>query len=170
MGRSTESFPPLEERFWAKVDRRGPDECWPWIASTLRNGYGVLQHRRKKVYAHRLSYTLNVGPIPDRHVIHHLCGNQLCVNPAHLQPILQGEHVLLHDTPSARHTAQTHCKNGHEFTPETTRLRANGSRRCLVCAKEYAARKYWTGGKERRQQERGMTPRQFRVPRPNPFG
>lgn len=51
----------LVERFWAKVDRRRPDECWHWLATGSRNGYGQFDGNM----AHRLAYELEVGPIPE---------------------------------------------------------------------------------------------------------
>ena len=77
---------PIEERFWAKVQRRGPTECWEWLGANTR-GYGVLQrgHRGQgTIRAHRLAWELKNGPVPDRLNILHRCDNPPCVNPAHL--------------------------------------------------------------------------------------
>lgn len=72
------------ERFLAKVERRGPDECWTWLAAKSPRGYGVFGWEERA--AHRASYRLLVGPIPDGRVIRHTCDNPSCVNPAHLLP------------------------------------------------------------------------------------
>jgi hypothetical protein len=74
-----------EERFWRYVDRSGgPDACWEWTGARLAAGYGVFAPRHHKlVYAHRFSYTLNHGPIPEGLWVLHRCDNPPCVNDAH---------------------------------------------------------------------------------------
>ena len=73
----------IAERFWPKVDRRGPGECWPWLA-LARNGYGKFRYGSRCLGAHRVAYELTHGPIPPGLDCLHHCDNPLCCNPAHL--------------------------------------------------------------------------------------
>lgn len=78
--------PPLETRFWSKVDRRGADECWPWLAAVRRKdeGYGAFYVDGRHRPAPRVAWTLTHGPIAPGLVVCHRCDNPRCCNPAHL--------------------------------------------------------------------------------------
>lgn len=76
-------------RFWSHVDKRGPDECWPWTGKfdavgKRAQGYGRWTCRRKNFGATHISLLLSGRPRPDGMVARHSCRNRLCVNPAHL--------------------------------------------------------------------------------------
>lgn len=70
----------------------GASECWGWSGkSVTRDGYPTLCDYRTgtpvSVYAHRVSYEVNVGPIPDGYEVDHLCFNTTCTNPGHLEAV-----------------------------------------------------------------------------------
>lgn len=80
--------PTLESRYWSHVEKRGPDECWPWIACTVKGygkiwvGYdadGVVIMRR----SNRVGWMLVHGKDPGRQHVRHTCDNPSCCNPAH---------------------------------------------------------------------------------------
>lgn len=122
------------DRFWAKVDKT--DGCWLWSAARTADGYGNIKVDGKARRAHRLAYELSVGEIPAGLDLDHLCRNRSCVNPDHLEPVTRRENVLRGDGLAALRAKQTHCKSGHEFTPENTYTGSGGRscRRCQVAA------------------------------------
>lgn len=71
-------------RFWAKVARSSPQECWPWTGSTSGKGYGTFQLARKVFPAHRIAYWLCHGAMSDGLLVCHTCDFRKCCNPAHL--------------------------------------------------------------------------------------
>lgn len=81
---------PATDRFWEKVDKRGPDDCWLWTASCDKKGYGAFTLPDGHIgIAHRFSYELHYGPIPEGEGYHgtcvlHECDNPPCCNPKHL--------------------------------------------------------------------------------------
>lgn len=76
----------LAERFWEKVEQGAEDECWIWIGAIFRNtlGYGQIQMGGRPHLAHRVSWLLANGPVPDGSQVLHRCDVAPCVNPAHL--------------------------------------------------------------------------------------
>ncbi len=131
---------PLEERFWPKVDKAGPDDCWEWQAAKTCDGYGRLTFQRQGHQAHRIAYELLVGEIPEGLQLDHLCRNPSCVNPAHLEPVTCRENVL---RGHAYRALIAQCFRGHAFTEENTYWAPNGTRQCIECRRFRAKRHYW---------------------------
>jgi len=118
-------------RFWSKVEKTS--NCWNWLGAKTK-GYGIININRKNVLAHRYSYMQAVGEIPEGLQIDHLCRNRSCVNPNHLEIVTNKENCLRGISPNAQNARKTHCKHGHEFTPENTYIRPdNGQRNCMIC-------------------------------------
>lgn len=126
----------FEERYMADPN----SGCWLWTARLSHDGYPMAPRNPQKInYAHRLSYIINVGPIPDGLELDHTCRTRCCVNPRHLEPVTKLVNVRRSNVGKAqraRFHAQTHCKRGHEFTPENTYNGLNEgykTRVCLTC-------------------------------------
>jgi hypothetical protein len=69
-------------RFWNKVQKS--DGCWTWTGSLTVSGYGRLKFRGAYSQAHRVSWTMEYGPIPKGLLVCHRCDNPPCCRPDHL--------------------------------------------------------------------------------------
>lgn len=139
-GRRTEqrgavkAWRPAAERFREGYDIVG--ECWIWRGAKSSKGYAYFRDDSgKKVSVHRFAYKRLVGPIPIGLVIDHLCKNPGCCNPAHLEAVTNRENVMRGSIGQIQKTV-THCKRGHEYSPENVWIEPNGGRRCKACARE----------------------------------
>lgn len=123
----------------------GSRGCWLWTGYVTPDGYGRWGTGKGRTGAHRWAYREWVGPIPAGLVIDHLChdpkvcaggpacDHRRCVNPAHLAAVTKRENDA-----RTTYTAMTHCKRGHEFTPENT-YTGRGVRQCRACQRAAVA-------------------------------
>lgn len=110
------------------------DSCWLWLGGK-KNGYGQFKLCGKHVFAHRLSYEIHKGFIPNGLIIDHLCRRRDCVNPYHLEAVTAKENTLRGISPPANNAQKTHCQNGHELIRENLLSYEikRGHRRCRLC-------------------------------------
>lgn len=118
------------KEFWAKVDKT--KGCWYWQGGT--NGrYGMYCGQ----LAHRISYTLMIGEIPEGLEIDHLCRNTICVRPSHLEPVTHSENIL---RGHSFNRSKDRCPKGHRYTSENTTIN-KGKRYCRTCKREDCKRR-----------------------------
>lgn len=130
-----------KRRFYAKIAPPNERGCMLWLAYTDPDGYGRFrvggtagEMRR----AHRVSYTLAYGPIPEGLTLDHLCRVRHCIAPEHLEAVTNAENVRrgrLNDWQRVK----THCPRGHAYTEENTSW-WKGRRSCRTCHRERARR------------------------------
>lgn len=122
--------PPVDPlvRLMRRVDKDAPGGCWIFTGPTCRKGYGRISVEPGKgergVAVHRLSYERMVGPIPEGHVVHHVCRVKRCVNPDHLVALTQQDHDRVH----GRGIDLCQKCGGNDW-----RMKSTGYRECRAC-------------------------------------
>ncbi len=133
---STTPQPYGHARLWAKVNFTGPlwdgSRCWLWT-KCLVDGYAQMRWRGKRIYAHRMAYTLLKGPILPRLTLDHLCRNRACINPDHAEPVSSIENVMRGMSFAAVNARKTHCSFGHSLSGANLYSTPRGSRECRTC-------------------------------------
>lgn len=131
---------PAEQRFWPRVDKNGPvlirrpvrGPCWMWTGTRTKQGYGKFYAFETRMLAHHFL----TGKPPELLEYDHLCRNPSCVNPDHLELVTRLINMRRGAaTGGALWVKPTHCKRGHELTPEN--ICRNGKRfQCRICRNE----------------------------------
>ncbi|MES2030874.1 MAG: HNH endonuclease signature motif containing protein [Pseudomonadota bacterium] len=108
--------------------------CWLCVSSNNQRGYARLSIDGQLVTAHRFSYEMSVGPIPNGLELDHLCRQTCCVNPAHLEPVTPFENMRRANADRERER-QFYCTNGHLRDAANIYVTPGGSRKCRECAR-----------------------------------
>jgi hypothetical protein len=98
-------------------------DCWLFAGKLTPKGYARVQN----TLVHRAMYETIVGVIPAGLVIDHLCRIRHCLNPDHMEPVTSRVNT------QRGSNVRTHCKHGHEFTPENSIYHKRGGRNCRIC-------------------------------------
>lgn len=111
--------------------------CWIWTAATNSMGYGRMVFNGPARLAHRISYQLYRGPIPDGMCVCHKCDTPLCVNPDHLflGTFSDNARDMVRKFRSyvAYEAIKPNCKRGHPLSGGNLKITSAGRRQCLAC-------------------------------------
>jgi hypothetical protein len=137
---------PVIDRFWAEVSPEPNTGCWLWLGRVSRGGYGELRvgsrtdNNRTAAYAHRLSYSMFKGDIPQGMLVCHSCDVRLCVNPEHLFVGTQTDNMRdASQKGRVKGPPQKDiCPRGHSYT-----VAPGGYKTCLPCRREIGRRHYY---------------------------
>jgi hypothetical protein len=148
------------DSFWSHVTKT--DGCWLWRGGPVGDSYGMSWDGSKNRKAHRLSWEIANGPIPDGLSVCHHCDNPRCVRPDHLFLGTNGDNVRDRDLKKRGAYAsgngarcsenmekgaklcreRTHCPAGHAYSGRNLRINSSGHRRCRECCRKRVFDKY----------------------------
>ena len=134
----------MMDRFWAKVDQRGSDECWPWLGSTKSGGtsraYGMFWDAGRVRPAHVVAWELANGqPFPAGMDGCHHCDTPSCVNPAHIFPGTardNAQDAAHKGRVSNQNKIKVLCQNAHPLSGDNLYVTPRGYRRCRICTED----------------------------------
>lgn len=107
--------------------------CTVWIGATNNKGYGLIGIGGGRIaLAHRVAYEDEYGPIPEGHVIDHLCRVRNCVNPMHLEAVTQGENNRRGRAAKTLSVGDI-CINGHPLGEGDIYTAPRGTTECRAC-------------------------------------
>ena len=110
-------------------------DCWIWLGPKYRSTYGIFMAKKQHFLAHRASYELANGQIPDGLVIDHLCRTPLCINPAHLEAVSNRENLLRGLGFGGNNARKTNCVRGHPLAGNNL-YSYKGKRICRECQRD----------------------------------
>lgn len=119
------------EDIWGSIIVGSPDECWPWFRSLSTSGYGQFFFNKRLHTAHRVTWELANGPVPEGLQLDHLCRNRRCCNPSHLEPVTGLENIRRSPLCNG---SRTHCPQGHPYDADNVMINSvSKSRMCRTC-------------------------------------
>lgn len=137
-------------RFWSWVDKSG--DCWVWTGVRrpkvygYARGYGQVSVNQKLLAAHRVSWQLPHGPIPEGLQVCHRCDNPPCVRPDHLFLGTSADNrhdaVVKGRAKAPVHPRRTECRQGHPYDEANTYWTANGVQACRTCRRQWSLASY----------------------------